>query len=87
MNKNKKSSSSKQLTNDQPQAILQALLEHYKDGKLERGAIKKVAESFNVSRICIGQVWKRANEYIENACVFMDVPPHKIVAVKSHKLT
>ena len=56
MNKNKRSSSSKQLTNDQQQAILQALLEHYKDGKLEHNAIKTVAESFNVSRNCIVQV-------------------------------
>ena len=73
MNKNKSLSSSKQLTNDQRQAILQALLEHYKDGKLECGAIMKVAESFNVSRNCIGQVWKQANESIENGCAFMDV--------------
>ena len=73
MNKNKRSCSSKQLTNDQRQAFLQALFEHYKDGKLDRGAIKKVAESFNVSRNCIGQVWKRANECIENGCTFMDV--------------
>ena len=43
MNKNKSSSSTKQLTNDQRQAILQALLEHYMDGKPECGAIKKVA--------------------------------------------
>ena len=50
MNENERSSSSKQLTNDQRQAILHSLLEHYKDAKLERGAIKKVAESFNVNR-------------------------------------
>ena len=73
MNKNESSSSSKQLTNDQCQVILQALLEQYKDGKYERGAIKTVAESFNVSRNCIGQVWKRANESNENGCTFMDV--------------
>ena len=77
MNKIKRSSSSKQLTNDQRQAILQALLEHYKDGKLECGAIKKVTESFNVSRNCIGQVWKRANESIENGCAYMDVRSRK----------
>ena len=77
MNKNKSSTSSKQQTNDQRQAILQALLKHYKDGKLERGATKKVAESFNVSRKCIGQVWKRANESIENGCAFMDVQSRK----------
>ena len=50
MNENKSLSSSKQLTNDQRQAILQALLEHYKDGKLEHGKIKTVAESFSVNR-------------------------------------
>ena len=66
MNKNESSSSSKQLTNDQRQAILQALLEYYKDGKLERSTIKKVEESFNVSRNCINQVWTRANKPIEN---------------------
>ena len=73
MNKNKSSSFSKQLTNDQCQAILQALFEHYKDGKLEHGAIETVTASFNVSRRCIGQVWKRGNESIENRCAFMDV--------------
>ena len=73
MNKNKSSSLSKQLTNDQRQAIFQALLEHYKNGKLERGAIKKVAESVNVIRNCIGQVWKCANEFIGNGCAFMYV--------------
>ena len=73
MNVNESLSSSKQLTNDQRQAILQALLEHYKDAKLERGAIKTVAESFNVSRNCIGQVWKHTNESIEIGRAFMDV--------------
>ena len=73
MNKNKSSSSSQQLTNDQHQAILQALLELYKDGTLERSAIKKVADSLNVNRNCIGQAWKRANESIENGFAFMDV--------------
>ena len=77
MDQNESSSSSKQLTNDQCQAFLQALLEHYEDRKLERGTIKKVAESFNVSRNCIGQVWKRANEYIENGCAFMEVQSRK----------
>ena len=73
MNKNESSNSSKQLTNDQRQAILLALYEHYKGGKLERSAIKKVAESFNVNRNYIGQVWKWVNEPIENGCSFMDV--------------
>ena len=76
MNKNKSSSSSNQLTNDQRQVILQALLEHYKDGKLERGTIKKVAESFNVSRNCIDQVWKWANESIENGSAFIHLQSH-----------
>ena len=56
------SSTSSQLTYDQRQGILQAFLENQKEGKLERGAIKKVPETFNVSRNCIGQVWKRVNE-------------------------
>ena len=73
MNENESSSSNKQLTNDQRQAILQALLEHFKDGKFEYSTIKTVAETFDISRNCIGQVWKRANESIENGCAFMDV--------------
>ena len=77
MNQNKSSSSSKQFSNDQCQSILKALLEHYKDGKVEHGTIKTVAETFNVSRNCIGQVWKQANEFIENGCAFMDVWSHK----------
>ena len=56
MNENERSGSRKQLTNDQRQAILQALLKHYKDGKLECSTIKKGAESFNVSKNYIGQV-------------------------------
>ena len=47
-NKSSSSSSSKQLTNDQRQAIPQALHKHYKEGKLECGAIKTVAESFKL---------------------------------------
>ena len=62
----KSSSSSKKSTNDLLQAIPQALHEHYKDGKLERGVTKTVAETLNVSRNCTGQVLKRANDSIEN---------------------
>ena len=77
MDQNKFSSSSKQLTYDKHQAILQALLEHYKEGKLECGAIKKIADSFNVNRNCISQVWKCANESIETGSTVMDIQLHK----------
>ena len=77
MDQKANSRANKQLTNDQRQAILQALLANYEDGKLKRGAIKKVAEIFNFSRNCIGQVWKRANESIEAGGTKMDVRSRK----------
>ena len=85
MDKKVSSRSSKQLTNDQHQANLQALLEYCKEGNLERGAIKKVAESVNISKNCIGQVWKRANESIENGCTFMDIRSRKTNCVRKKK--
>ena len=53
---NAKSSSNKQLTNDQEQAIFQALLANYEEGKLKRGTIKKVAEIFNLNYIGQGTI-------------------------------
>ena len=77
------------MINDQRHAILQALLEHYKEGKLERSAIKKVAETFNVSRNFIGQVRKCTNESIENGiengCAFMDVQLRKTICGHKQK--
>ena len=51
MYQNASSNSNKQLTNDQWQAILQALLENYEEGKLKCRIIKKVAEIFMSSTI------------------------------------
>ena len=56
IDQNISSTPNKQLTNDRWRAILQALLENYKEEELKNRTINKVANKFNVSRNCVGKV-------------------------------
>lgn len=75
MSENK--SSNKDLTSAERQQILQTLLEQYDGGKLKKGDITTIADSFNVHRNTIGRLWKRANQSVKDGSDFMDVSSRK----------
>ena len=52
----------KNLSTDQRNAIVSFLLLNSKNGKLQRGGIKKASEHFNVHRNTISLLWKRRND-------------------------
>ena len=70
-------SSNKYLTPAEMQQILQILLEQFDDGKLKKGAITDITNSFNVHRNILCRLWKRANKLMENGSNFMDVSLRK----------
>jgi hypothetical protein len=49
----------KPLENGERMAILQALLGHTKNSKLQHGAVGLVAKQFKVSRVTVSSIWKR----------------------------
>ena len=67
----------KQLTVQQRQAILQALIERSEDGILKRGSINAVAGQFNVSRLTVSNLWKRGKESIASGNQYMDISSRK----------
>ena len=67
----------KPLGNGQREAILQALLCHSKNQKLTHGAVALVAKQFNVTRITVGHIWKRAKESVEDGTAMAMVVAHK----------
>jgi hypothetical protein len=54
----------KPLENGQRMAILQALLCHSKNSKLDHGAVGLVAKQFKVSRVTVSSIWKRGRESV-----------------------
>ena len=67
----------KQLTAEQRQCILQALLLRSKDGTLRYGSIKQVATEFQVSRLTVSNLWKRGKDSIAAGNSYMDVSSRK----------
>jgi hypothetical protein len=55
----------KLLENGQRMAILQALLSHTKNSKLQHGAVGLGAKQFKVSRLTVSNIWKRGRESME----------------------
>lgn len=49
-----------ELTNNERNAVLQALLEISKDRILENGAIQKVAVEFGIDKHTVGRLWSRS---------------------------
>jgi hypothetical protein len=55
----------KPLENGERMAILQALLSHTENWKLEHGTVGLVSEQFKVSRLPVYKIWKRGKESVE----------------------
>lgn len=69
---------SKQLTNEQRQAILQQLLLSIENKeKLEHGAINKIAAAFHVSRLTVSRIWHIAQAQYREGKIYVDVSPKK----------
>eukprot|EP00171_Calliarthron_tuberculosum_P001066 IDg1066t1 len=65
------------LTDDQRQAVYNALLTSSDNGKLKRGSIKAVAEQFEVSRDTVERIWKRRKSSLAAGSVSADVRGRK----------
>lgn len=82
----------KDLSFEERNAILQALLQESKSkgcksGKLilKRGAIKSIAQRFQVGRNTVGRIWSRGNESIRNGGSYMDVSSRKFRSGRKKK--
>nr|XP_027067645.1 uncharacterized protein LOC113693286 [Coffea arabica] len=58
--------SRKKLTNQQRQAIFEALLQYSYGGQLERGLTKVIATQFKISMRTVQRIWERAKSTIIN---------------------
>jgi hypothetical protein len=67
----------KQLTEEQRQAILQALLQSSENRILRRGAINDIAALFNVTRLTVSALWKRGIASLQSGGSVMDVSSRK----------
>jgi hypothetical protein len=56
----------KQIENRQRMAILQALLSHTKNSKLQHSAVGLVSKQFKVSRLTVHTIWKQGKESVED---------------------
>lgn len=54
----------KNLTCDERNRIVQALLQQFKNKKLCRGAINSVAKEFKLNRKSVSRIWKTAKEQL-----------------------
>lgn len=61
------------LTDEQRNAILQSLLKHSEDGKLEKGVLTRVSEDFKLSTKTVSRIWQRAKECWANGLKTADV--------------
>lgn len=68
---------SKQLTNTERNAILQALLQRSVDGAIPKGGISAVAKQLEVSRQTVSSLWARAKESVKGNGSCMDVSSRK----------
>lgn len=67
----------KQLNDEQSTGITHFLLENKIGSKLKPGAIVQVARKFDVSRLTITRIWKRAKEQYRKANVCVNVASRK----------
>jgi hypothetical protein len=65
------------LSNGERIRILHSLLQHSAAGKLHRGAFAAGAVEFGVSRHCVGAIWKRGQDSINNGGEYLDVSHKK----------
>jgi hypothetical protein len=67
----------KQLTKEQREAILQALLQSLENRILRRGAINDVAPTFNITSLTVSNLWKRGIASFKGGGSVMDVSSRK----------
>ena len=67
----------KNLTNEQRQGVLHFLLERLNGEQLQLNAINDAAAKFDVSRLTISRIWKRARSSIDRGDVCIDVSSRK----------
>jgi hypothetical protein len=67
----------RELTNDQRNAILQALLQRSENRILNHGAVKDIAQQFDVGRNTVGRIWKRGIESLDKGNNAMDASSRK----------
>jgi len=77
LDKNTSNPKKRELSNEDREAILQALLSKSEDGILPRGAIQAISASFEVGRNTVGRIWARAKESVADGSNVMDVSHRK----------
>jgi hypothetical protein len=72
----------KPLSNGERIWILHSLLQRSAGGKLHHGAVAAVAVEFGVSRNCVGAIWKRGQDSLNNGGQYLDVSHKKSNCVR-----
>ena len=67
----------RELTDVQRNAILQALLQRSENRILKHGAVKDIAQQFDVGRNTVGRIWKRGIESLDKGNNAMDASSRK----------
>jgi hypothetical protein len=77
----------KPLSNGERTQILHSLLQRWAGGKLHRGAVATVAVEFRVSRHCVGAIWKRGQDGLNNGGQYLDVSHKRAIVVERRSIT